>query len=98
MIDLCVCDAENKLYENNLIGINDKVIFVTENCAVTECFDNGYFTYYAVNLNSLKKKCLSKRKNVPSQQKWTQKSFKKRNESQYFVNLLKPTALIPRFA
>ena len=63
MIDLCVCDAENKLYENHLIGINDKVIFVTENCAVTECFDNGYFTYYAVNLNSLKKKCLSKRKN-----------------------------------
>ena len=35
---------------------------------------------------------------VPSQQKWTQKSFKKRNESQYFVNLRKPTALIPRFA
>ena len=35
---------------------------------------------------------------APSQQKWTQKSFKKRNESQYFVNLLKPTALIPRFA
>ena len=63
MIDLCVCDAENKLYENHLIGINDKVIFITENCAVTECFDNGYFTYYAVNLNSLKKKCLSKRKN-----------------------------------
>ena len=30
---------------------------------------------------------------VPSQQKWTQKSFKKRNESQYFVNLLKLTAL-----
>ena len=37
-------------------------------------------------------------KTVPSQQKWTQKSFKKRNESQYFVNLLKPTAFIPRFA
>ena len=35
---------------------------------------------------------------VPSKQKWTQKSFKKRNESQYFVNLLKPTAFIPRFA
>ena len=35
---------------------------------------------------------------APSQQKWTQKSFKKRNESQYFVNLLKPTAFIPRFA
>ncbi len=62
MIDLCVCDAENKLYENNLIGTNDKVIFVTGNCAVTECFGNGYFTYYAVNLCSLKKKCLSKRK------------------------------------
>ena len=41
MIDLCVCDAENKLYENHLIGINDKVIFITENCAVTECFDNA---------------------------------------------------------
>lgn len=63
MLDLCVCDAENKLYENNLIGINDEVIFVTENCAVTECFDNEYFAYYAINLNSLKKKFLSKRKN-----------------------------------
>ena len=30
---------------------------------------------------------------VTSQQKWTRKSFKKRNESQYFVNLLKSTAL-----
>ena len=30
---------------------------------------------------------------MPSRQKWTQKSFKKRNESQYFVNLLKSTAL-----
>ena len=35
---------------------------------------------------------------VPSQEKWTQKSFKKRNESQYFVGLRKPTAFIPRFA
>ena len=35
---------------------------------------------------------------VPSQQKWTQKSSKKRNESQYFVDLRKPTAFIPRFA
>ena len=35
---------------------------------------------------------------VPSQQKWTQKSFKKRNESQYFVHLLKTTACIPQFA
>ena len=40
----------------------------------------------------------AERLGVPSQQKWTQKSFKKRNESQYFVNLLKPTAFIPRFA
>ncbi len=62
MIDLCVCDAENKLYENNLIGINDKVIFVTENCAVTECFDNGYFMYYAVNRNSLKRNVYLKEK------------------------------------
>ena len=37
-------------------------------------------------------------KDVPSQEKWTQKSFKKRNESQYFVGLRKPTAFIPRFA
>ena len=35
-------------------------------------------------------------RNVPSQEKWTQKSFKKRNESQYFVGLRKPTAFIPR--
>ena len=35
---------------------------------------------------------------VPSQEKWTQKSFKKRNESQNFVGLRKPTAFIPRFA
>ena len=47
-----------------------------------------------INLYLLKLKPES----VPSQQKWTQKSFKKRNESQYFVNLRKPTAFIPRFA
>lgn len=41
---------------------------------------------------------LSEISSAPSQQKWTQKSFKKRNESQYFVNLRKPTAFIPRFA
>ena len=76
MIDLCVCDAENKLYENNLIGINEKVIFVTENCAVTECFDNEYFTYYAVNLNSLKKKCLSKRKNKITEEFYEQLAHK----------------------
>ena len=37
-------------------------------------------------------------KHVPSQQKWTQKSFKKRNESQSFSSLRKITAFIPRFA
>lgn len=63
MIDMCVCDAENKLYENKIIGTNDKVIFITGNCAVMQCFDNGFYTYYAVNLNTLKKKYLSKRKN-----------------------------------
>lgn len=63
MIDLCVSDAENKLYENKLMGTNGKVIFITENCAVTEYYDNGFFTYYAINLNTLKRKYLSKRKN-----------------------------------
>lgn len=64
MIDLCVCDAENKLYENKLLGKNDKVKFITDNCAVVEYFDDLFFTYYAINLNSLKKKYLSKRKNL----------------------------------
>ena len=34
----------------------------------------------------------------PSQQKWTQKSCKKRNESQYFFCFRKTVAFIPRFA
>ena len=38
-----------------------------------------------------------KSKYVPSQQKWTQKSLKKRNESQYFLGLRKLAAFIPRF-
>ena len=63
MIDLCVCDAENKLYENKMISTNDKVIFITGNCAVVQYFDTGFYTYYAINLNTLKKKYLSKRKN-----------------------------------
>ena len=41
-------------------------------------------------------KALETLTDAPSRQKWTQKSFKKRHESQYFVNLLKPTAFIPR--
>lgn len=64
MIDLCVCDAENKLYENKMLDTNDKVIFITENCAVVQCFNTGFYTYYAINLNTFKKKYLSKRKNV----------------------------------
>lgn len=64
MIDLCVCDAENKLYENKMLDTNDEVIFITENCAVVQCFNTGFYTYYAINLNTLKKKNLSKRKNV----------------------------------
>ena len=34
----------------------------------------------------------------PSQQKWTHKSCKKRNESQYFFCFRKTVAFIPRFA
>ena len=37
-------------------------------------------------------------KPVPSQQKWTQKSFKKRNESYSFFCFRKTAAFIPRFA
>ena len=33
----------------------------------------------------------------PSRQKWTQKSCKKRNESQYFFCFRKTAAFIPRF-
>lgn len=62
MIYLCVCDAENKLYENKLLGKDDKVIFITGNCAVVQYFDTGFYTYYSINLNTLKKKYLSKRK------------------------------------
>ena len=51
--------------------------------------ENSFITQYDHYMNLI---------SVPSQQKWTQKSFKKRNESQYFVNLRKPTAFIPRFA
>ena len=35
---------------------------------------------------------------VPSQQKWTQKRFKKRNESYSFFCFRKTAAFIPRFA
>ena len=63
MIDLCVCDAENRLYENEKIDRNEKVIFVTDKCSVVEKNNDGYYTYYAVNHNTLKKKHISKRNN-----------------------------------
>lgn len=62
MLDLCVCDAENKLYENEMLNENDKVKFIISNCCVTEKVKDGYYTYFAVDLNSLKKKQLLKRK------------------------------------
>ena len=46
-----------------------------------------YFTFKAQYIDS-----------VPSQQKWTQKSFKKRNESYSFFCFRKTAAFIPRFA
>ena len=62
MIDSCVCDAENKLFENGLLGKNDRVKFITGSYAVMECWKDTFYTYYAVNLHTLKKKYLSKRK------------------------------------
>ena len=62
MIDFCVCDTENKLYENGLIDKNDRVKFITGNFTLIECLKDSFYTYYAVNLNTLKKKYLSKRK------------------------------------
>ena len=72
MIDLCISDAENKLYENGLINNNDIVKFITDNCAVTESFRNGFYTYYAINLNTLKRKLLSKRKYSVYQENYEQ--------------------------
>lgn len=64
MIDYCVCDAENKLFENGLLEKNGKVKFITGSYAVMECVKDIFYTYYAVNLHTLKKKYLSKRKNA----------------------------------
>ena len=44
------------------------------------------------------KRCGEQKLFVPSQQKWTQKSFKKRNESYSFFCFRKTAAFIPRFA
>ena len=62
-------------------------------CKMLESLNNSY-----KHMSKEQKNKYDNLKSVTSQQKWTQKSFKKRNESQYFVNLLKPTAFIPRFA
>lgn len=62
MFDLCVCDAENKLYENGLLENNDRVKFVTGKYALLESYKNGYYYYYAINMDTFRKKQLSKRK------------------------------------
>lgn len=36
MLDFCICDAENKLYENGLLEENAGVKFITDSIAVTE--------------------------------------------------------------
>lgn len=63
LIDLCVCDVENKLFENNMLFNNGTVIFLADKCAVVEYLKNNNYVYYAVNINSLKHKylCLRKR-------------------------------------
>lgn len=62
MIDLCICDAENRLYENNMIDENEKVKFLAHNIALTEKYENGIYIYKAIALDSLKRKTISKRK------------------------------------
>ena len=64
MLDLCVCDAENKLYENGLIKEKDKVKFVIDNCAVVEKNIDGYYIYLVYNLMSLKKNKYQREKNL----------------------------------
>ncbi len=62
MIDLCICDAENRLYENNVIDENERVIFLVYNIALTEKYENGIYRYTAIILDSLKRRTISKRK------------------------------------
>ena len=45
MIDYCVCDAENKLFENGLLEKNGKVKFITGSYAVMECVKDIFYTY-----------------------------------------------------
>ena len=74
---------------------------IQNNRILNKISENGMLVTMDGNLHNIFQTSDIKGRKVataPSQQKWTQKSFKKRNESQYFVNLLKPTAFIPRFA
>ena len=82
MIDLCVADIENKLYENGLIEGNDRVKFITGNYALVEKHKNEYYMYYAVNTDTLKGKLISKRRN-PILQESYEKIAQKLNELNY---------------
>jgi hypothetical protein len=63
LMDLCVCDAENKLYENNLLINDGTVKFLADKCAVVEYYRNNKYLYYAININTLETKYLGLRKN-----------------------------------
>ena len=58
LIDLCVCDIANNLYDTGFLTAEGSVRFLTGSCAILEYYKNGYYTYYAVNINSLNKKYL----------------------------------------
>ena len=62
MIDTCVCDIENKLYENGLLETNARVKFTAGSIAVIETYKNEHYHYHAININTGKRKLVSKRK------------------------------------
>ena len=62
LIDLCVCDIESKLYENNMLINNGNVRFLVDRCAVVEYYKSNNYVYYAININNLKMKHLCFRK------------------------------------
>ena len=76
-----------------------KSMFFDEFCFASEEHESTFKSAYG-RLISLK--CGNDNEKVavivPSQQKWTQKSFKKRNESYSFFCFRKTAAFIPRFA
>ena len=57
-------------------------------CREIDAKKADYLIFYTTGIEPY----VAENDSVPFQQKWTQKSFKKRNESQYLVNLRKPTA------